>query len=406
MEITRELLRRLPKSDLHLHLDGSVRLRTLIELATERDIHLPSQTVEGLRETVFKNSYESLEDYLTGFAYTCAVMGDAESLERIACELALDNLEEGVRYIEVRFAPQLHAGGGLDLPEIFTAVNRGLARARSEFNGTEAVLSGEEPRFEYGIIACSMRFFASGFSRYFDRFMKAHTYTNLDTVFGLASLELVGAALDARDRLGIPVVGVDLAGAEAGYPPAHHREAYLKAHRGFMKKTVHAGEAYGPESIFQAITELNADRIGHGTSLFNAGAVSDPSIDDPERFVEDLAQYIADRRITLEVCLTSNMQTTPSIGRLENHPLGKMIDHRLSVAICTDNRTVSHTTVTDELHKVVRNFDVPLPLLKNLVVYGFKRSFFPGPYQEKRRYVRQCMERFERVVAEAGGEEE
>ncbi len=406
MEITRELLRRLPKSDLHLHLDGSVRLATLVELAAERKIGLPSQTVEGLRETVFKDSYRSLEEYLTGFAYTCAVMSDSESLERIAYELAVDNLEEGVRYIEVRFAPQLHAGAGLDLPKIFSAVDRGLARARGEFNSTHAVRSGGEPRFEYGIIACSMRFFAAGFSGYFERFMQAHTYTDRDTVFGLASLELVGAALDARDRLGIPVVGVDLAGAEAGYPPVHHREAYLKAHRAFLKKTVHAGEAYGPESIFQAITELNADRIGHGTSLFNAEAVTDPSIADPERFVEDIAQYIADRRITLEVCLTSNMQTTPSIGRLENHPLGKMMDHRLSVAICTDNRTVSHTTVTEELYKAVQHFDMALSQLKNLVVYGFKRSFFPGPYQAKRRYVRQCMERFEAVLAEAGGQEE
>jgi len=403
MEITEELLRRLPKSDLHLHLDGSLRLPTLIELAGERNVELPSDTVEGLRKLVFKDSYGSLEEYLAGFACTCAVMTDPESLERTAFELAEDNYSEGVRYIEVRFAPQLHAGGGMELPDVFSAVNRGLEAARRRFNARPEVESGDDVRFEYGIIACSMRFFAPEFSSYFQRFMEAHTYTDLDTVFGLASLELVGAALDARDRLGIPVVGVDLAGAEAGHPPAHHREAYLKAQRGFLKKTVHAGEAYGPESIFGAITELNADRIGHGTSLFNADAVSDPSIDNPERYVEDLAQYIADRRITLEVCLTSNMQTTPSIGTLANHPLGKMIDHRLSVVICTDNRTVSHTTVTRELHRAVNTFDLPLPLLKNLVVYGFKRSFFPGPYQEKRRYVRQCMDRFEAVVAEMGG---
>ena len=404
MEITRELLRRLPKSDLHLHLDGSVRLATLVDLAKKKRIELPSATAEGLRETVFKDSYESLEDYLRGFAYTCAVMTDQESLERIAYELAVDNLDEGVRYIEVRFAPQLHAGAGMELPDVFEAVNRGLARAREEFNSTPEVRSGSEPRFEYGMIACSMRFFGPGFSDYFASFMKAHTYTDQDTVFGLASLELVGAAIDARDRMGIPVVGVDLAGAEAGYPPAHHREAYLKAHRAFLKKTVHAGEAYGPESIFGAITELNADRIGHGTSLFNAAAVTDPSISDPERYVENLAQYIADRRITLEVCLTSNMQTTPSIGSLYDHPLGKMMDHRLSVAVCTDNRTVSHTTVTDELYKACTTFPIDLPLLKNLVVYGFKRSFFPGPYQEKRRYVRQCMERFEAVVEEHTGQ--
>lgn len=174
----------------------------------------------------------------------------------------------------------------------------------------------------------------------------------------------------------------------------------MLAQRNFIKKTVHAGEAYGPESIYQAITELGADRIGHGTSLFNPDAISDPEILDRERYVDDLVQFIADRRITLEVCLTSNMQTDPSLERLEDHPFRHMVDNRLSCSICTDNRTVSHTTVTDEVFKAVSAFDLSMRELKNLIVYGFKRSFFPGTYREKRDYVRKCMEYFERVTGD------
>ena len=400
MEITRELIEKMPKTDLHLHLDGSIRIDTLIELAKQEKVKLPSYTVDGLCKTVFKKNYESLEDYLKGFGYTCAVMRTRENIERISYELALDNQMEGVRYIEVRFAPQLHAGGEMNLLQTIQAVDSGLARAKREFNHQPSVMQGEEPPFEYGIITCAMRYFNRHFSDYFNDIISVHSFSPEQKIFGLASLELVGAGIQARKELDIPVVGVDIAGPEKGNPPVHHREAYMLAQRNFIKKTVHAGEAYGPESIYQAITELGADRIGHGTSLFNPDAISDPEITDRERYVDDLVQFIADRRITVEVCLTSNMQTDPSLERLEDHPFRHMVDNRLSCSICTDNRTVSHTTVTEEVYKAVTAFDLSLSELKNIMVYGFKRSFYPGTYREKRDYVRKCMEYFENIVSQ------
>jgi len=169
------------------------------------------------------------------------------------------------------------------------------------------------------------------------------------------------------------------------------------AHKNFLKKTVHAGEAFGPESIFQAITELNADRIGHGVHLFNSDMIRDEEIEDKNAYIENLTQYIGDRRITLEVCLTSNMQTIPNFTDLKQHSFGKMLEAGLSVTFCTDNRTVSNTTITDEILKAVEAFAIDSKKLKNLVAYGFKRSFFPGTYLEKRSYVRQVLDAYEAI---------
>jgi len=395
-----EFLRRLPKTDLHLHLDGSMRIPTLIELAREAGVRLPSYTEEGLRETVFKSRYASLDEYLKGFAYTTAVMRTRPQLERIAYELALDNQAEGVRYIEVRFAPQLHADTDMDMVECLRAVSSGLARAETEFNARPEVAGGAEPPFHYGIIACAMRFFTPSFSPWYARFFEMHGYIRKEKVFALASMEMEEAVARARWEEGIPVVGIDLAGSEKGWPAINHLESFRSAQRHFLKKSVHAGEAYGPESIYQAITELYADRIGHGLTLLDPHAVTSPDIVDPEAYVDALAQYIGDRRITLEVCLTSNQQTNPAYRDLGSHPFGKMMERKLSVTLCTDNRTVSDTTVTKELHKAVTTFDLTRNNLKNILVYGFKRSFFPGRYDQKREYVRRCMEYFEKVERE------
>ncbi len=270
MEVTRKFIEAIPKTDLHLHLDGSLRLETLIELAGDAGIELPSNTVEGLKETVFKEKYKDLGEYLQGFFYTGAVMQTTESLERISYELAADNINEGVRYIEVRFAPQLHQNDELGIIDVLKAVNNGLKKAQTEFNSRPEVNSGTIPQFEYGIISCAMRMFDYGFSAYFDALLDVHKYSDRKWIFSLASQELVRASVDARDNFEIPVVGFDLAGMEKGYPAVDHKYAYNLAHKSFLKKTVHAGEAYGPESIFQAITELHADRIGHGLHLFDA----------------------------------------------------------------------------------------------------------------------------------------
>jgi adenosine deaminase len=164
-----------------------------------------------------------------------------------------------------------------------------------------------------------------------------------------------------------------------------------------MKKTVHAGEAYGPESIFQAITDLHADRIGHGTYLLEPDAIRDEDIADREHYVERLGNYIADRRITLEVCLTSNLQTNPHLRSLEEHTFRKLRAQRLSTTICTDNRLMSNTSVTNELLLACNHLGLDRHDLKSVIIYGFKRSFFAGSYQRKRQYVRQVIDHYEAV---------
>lgn len=392
-------LKAIPKTDLHLHLDGSLRLPTLIELAKERNVTLPSYTSEGLLELVFKENYRDLPDYLHGFAYTCAVMTDEEALERVAFELAEDCLAEGVSYIEVRFAPQLHIRRDLDTARVIAAVDRGLDRAKRDHDNSEAVKNGDALPFHYGIITCAMRMFTKGFAPYFEKLLSALDNWPSSAVYGVASMSLARSVIEARDRLGLPIVGFDLAGAEHGHPASAHIEAFTFAKRHFLKTTVHAGEAYGPESIFQALTDLNADRIGHGTHLFAAEQVE---AEDPERYVRQLAEYAADRRITLEVCITSNMQTMPALRRVEDHPFGRMVREKLSVTLCTDNRLVSRTSVTAELQQACRAFDLTPKELRSIVIHGFKRSFFPGGYSAKRAYVRRAIDAYDLVAREHG----
>lgn len=398
----RDLIRRIPKTDLHLHLDGSIRLETIIDIARKEKIRLPTFSVDGLNELVFKDKYADLVEYLKTFEYSVSVMQKPEYLERIAYELAIDNQNEGVRYIEVRFAPQLHINRNMDMKKVLQCVNDGLARAQKEFNQQPSVRKGEEPPFYYGIIVCALRAFGP-FSEYYAKFLEAHPFSDMASIVGLCSLELARGAVKIRDELSIPIVGFDLAGAEKGNPPKHHRDAFQYAHENFLAKTVHAGEAYGAPSIFQAITELHADRIGHGFYLFDTDKVDvkrikSSSFKDAQRYIDELCHYIADRRVTIEVCLTSNLQTNPALKRIENHSFPKMMLHDLSATICTDNRTVSKTTVSDELLLVLSSFDMTPKKLKNTIVYGFKRSFFPNTYAKKREYVRQCIDYYEKLV--------
>jgi adenosine deaminase len=319
----RDIIRRLPKTDLHVHLDGSLRLGTLIELARERDVALPSQSEAGLRETVFRDQYANLNEYLEGFKYTVAVLNDAESLERVAAELCEDNQAEGVRYVEIRFAPQLHVRTGFETEDVVRAVDRGIRRATAAFNARPEVASGREPRFAAGMILCAMRFFTPEFSAGYKRLFEALPQAPQHEIYKAASLEVARAAARLKHEEGLLVVGLDLAGQEKGYPADEHRAAYEVAHQNFLGKTVHAGEDYGPESIFQAIGDLHADRVGHGTWLFDESKIHDPTIADKRAYVERLAQFVADKRITIEVCLTSNQQTVPELaGDLASHPFG------------------------------------------------------------------------------------
>jgi adenosine deaminase len=396
--ISRAFIEAIPKTDLHLHLDGSLRLSTLIDLAAQANVELPSTTEEGLRELVFKARYADLGEYLTGFAYTCAVLRRKEALERVAFELAEDNLAEGVRYIEVRFAPQLLAHDRLSMEDTIQAVTDGLERAKRTHNTSEPVRTGVDLPFEFGIIVCAMRRFNKAMGDHYRQLLTVLERAPRKDVYSIASLEMARTAVGLRDRLGLPIVGFDLAGEEAGYPAAYHKEAYSYAHCHFLKKTVHAGEAYGPESIFQAITECHSNRIGHGTFVFSSDMVQDPAVDDPVQYTEQLVEYIASQRITLEVCLTSNMQTTPSLQSVAIHPLGHMLEHNLSVSICTDNRLVSSTTVCDELELVSRHIPITPHQFRNLVVAGFKGSFYPGSYTQKRRFVRKVIERYDHLA--------
>jgi len=397
MKAPTELIAQLPKTDLHVHLDGSLRISTLIDLARTYDVELPSYTEDGLRQLVFKPTYESLGDYLKGFRFTVAVLQQELALEQVAYELAQDPQQEGVRYLEVRFAPQLHVHAHLDAITVIRAVDRGLRRATQEFNQRASVVEGREPEFRYGIIVCAMRAFAAGSSEYFRDLLRVHRFAPEKEVFAAASQEAARAAIRARDEFDLPVVGFDLAGQEDGYPAVDHKEAYQIAHRNFLMKTVHAGEAYGPESIFQAITELHADRLGHGLYLFEHDMITSPEIRDREAYVTALSQYIADRRITVEVCLTSNLQTNPRLPDLSFHTLRKMNAARLSTTFCTDNRLISSTTVTQEICLAVEHLDLTPRQLKNSIIYGFKRSFLPGSYLDKRSYVRQIIDYFDQV---------
>lgn len=398
--ITPEFIRQIPKTDLHLHLDGSLRIPTLIELARNAKVKLPSYDESGLRELVFKDTYSSLPEYLKGFIYTVGVLQTPENLERVAYELAQDNLAEGVRYIEVRFAPQLHCRDGFSIGEVVRAVCRGLDRAKQEHNARADVKAGPDIPFEYGIIACALRSFNEHMSPYYAQILHVMSNSPRKEVFAAASLELARAAVTLAHRDGLPVVAFDLAGEEAGYPAEGHKAAYQYAHSHFMRKTVHAGEAYGPESIFQAITDCYANRIGHGTWLFAADMIQDPAIENHEAYVRHLAEYIASQRIGVEVCLTSNLQTTPTIKSVADHPIRQMLEHSLSVSICTDNRLVSNTSVSKELRLVTEQLPITLHQFRNLVAAGFKSSFFPGSYIHKRAYVRRVLDRYDRLEKE------
>lgn len=400
--ITEAFVRSIPKTELHVHLDGSLRIPTLIELAKRGKVKLPSMTESGLRSTVFKNKYKDLPDYLKGFAYTCAVMQTAENLERIGYELIQDHLAEGVRYIEIRFAPQLHMHSKLSMKQVIHAVCKGMDKARKEHNLSDAVRKGRDIPCYYGLILCALRYFNEHMSPYYKQICHVMPYAPPKKVFAAASLELARAAAELAHHDGYPVVGFDLAGAEAGFPAGDHKEAFQYAHSHFIRKTIHAGEAYGPESIFQAITDCYANRIGHGTWLFADHLIKGRTKTEAKAYVSYLAEYIASQRITIEVCLTSNLQTLPHMKSFAQHTLRQMLDHELSVSICTDNRLVSNTTVTGELMLAINHLHLSPRELRNVVLAGFKGSFFPGSYKEKRTYVRLVIDRYESLAAEAG----
>ena len=415
---TEAFIAAIPKSDLHVHLDGSLRIETVVELARDADgVELPSEDVDELRRSVFKPNYASLEEYLRPFAYTCGVMQTAVNLERVSYEFAVDNYVENVRYFEVRYAPQLHARltstntGGMTIVDVLVSVDKGLKRAREEFNRTLRNEQQEgkrmsEPHYDYGIIACAMRMFFPGMSKYYDALFQLHPHADARSLTAMASVNLVQAATVARDKLHVPVVAIDIAGAEKDHEASVHFEAFKLAHAYQFAKTVHAGEGYGPESIWQAIRDLHAERIGHGFHIHSDHLVFDPKNIDAATnkgttFCKKLNKYVSDRRITMEVCLTSNLNTMPELS-IENHAFRKMVESRLSISLSTDNKLISNTTMTKELLLAVRTFGLSPKQLKEIVVCGYKRSFYYGPYTERREYSRKVMDYYDEIAAKHG----
>jgi adenosine deaminase len=409
---TDDFLAAIPKSDIHVHLDGSLRLETLIELARDApNISLPTEDIKELRRTIFKPSYNSLEEYLSGFMYTCGVMQTAANLERVSYEFAFDNFTENVRYFEVRFAPQLHGSikeNGMSIIDVLTAVNAGLQRAQNEFNSIlrkdrENGTRITEPHYSYGIIVCAMRMFFPGMSSYYDALFKLHPHASASDLTAMASVNLVQAAKIARDHHNIPVVALDIAGAEKDNEATIHVEAFKLAHQYQFAKTVHAGEGFGPESIWQAIRDLHAERIGHGFHISSSDQViAKKNLDSNgsgKEFCTNLIKYVSDRRITMEVCLTSNLNTMPGLT-IDKHALKGMIEGRLSVTLSTDNKLISDTNMLKELKLAVHTFGLSPKQLKELVITGYKRSFYHGPYTERREYVRKVMDWYDEVATQ------
>lgn len=409
--LDRAKIKTLPKTDLHVHLDGSVPPQTVYDLAVDQGIDLVQVSqelgigdlktgdVNELETKIFKETYDSLMEYLVPFELINVVLRSPEGLKKAAYKLASDNFREGVRYFECRFAPQKHWVKDFDWLEIVEAVNAGLKQAADEYNQSEGVKSGKEPEYKYGMILCAMRMINEHMGDYYKYLYNLHVGQDLQNLVAMASLE-VAKLVDICREKGLPVVGFDLAGREDGYPAEVHKKAFLYCYERGIGTTCHAGEAYGPESIKSAVKDCFARRIGHGTQLFKDAHiyhkknVAGEDLTPAERkdYVSGIAEWIADNRLTLEVCLKSNSQTLPEYRDLANHPFRYFLESRIRIALCTDNRAISRVSVTDEYERVINLYDIDHKELKNIVIGGFKASFFPGTYLQKRAYISQVID--------------
>ncbi|MEQ8819016.1 MAG: adenosine deaminase [Sumerlaeia bacterium] len=323
MPLTKEMIRRMPKAELHCHLDGSMRVETIIELAQHQGVTLPSYDPDVLRKRLVQDEAASLVQYLKAFDVTLSVLQDYESLRRTAYELIEDAAKENCLLLEVRFAPLLHTRKGLKPTQIVEAVINGLKAGHRDFG------------VRFGLIICAIR--------------------SDDPRYSMQSAELCVAYKNRG------VVGFDLAGAEGGNPAAEHADAFRLILRNNINVTIHAGEAFGPDSIRQALHDCGAHRLGHAVRLKEDG---------------DLLNYCCDHRIPLECCPTSNVQTG-AIDDLKAHPVRLFYDYGLRVTVNTDNRLMSGVTMTDELWKAHTMLGFTLPEIKDLIIYSIKSAFIP-----------------------------
>jgi len=332
-----EVIQKLPKTDLHVHLDGSLRLASILDMAERQRVELPARDEEGLRKAMnLGQNCGSLVEYLKAFDVTLRVLQTEDALYRAAFELAEDAAQENVRYMEVRYSPMLHTRRGLKLTTVVEAVLAGLRAAQESYG----IMSN--------VILCGIR-----------------------NVSPASSLEMAELAVAYKNR---GVVGFDLAGAEYDHPAKHHKAAFQLVRDNNINVTIHAGEAYGPESIAQAIHVCGAHRIGHGCRLRENG---------------DLLHYVNDHRIPLECCPSSNVQTG-AIRDLASHPLKLYYNLGLRVTVNTDNRLVTDTTVSKELWLCHTELGLSARDLKSLIQSGFKSAFLP--FHEKQQMLRKVTE--------------
>ncbi|NGN69432.1 adenosine deaminase [Streptomyces sp. A7024] len=336
---TPDQIRRAPKVLLHDHLDGGLRPATIVEIAAQTGYEgLPETDPEKLgmwfREAADSGS---LERYLETFAHTCAVMQTRDALVRVAAECAEDLAADGVVYAEVRYAPEQHLTAGLSLEEVVEAVNEGFREGERR-----ALAAGH--RIRVGALLTAMRHAAR-------------------------ALEIAELANRYRD---LGVVGFDIAGAEAGYPPTRHLDAFEYLKRENNHFTIHAGEAFGLPSIWQALQWCGADRLGHGVRIIDDIDVAE----DGSVKLGRLAAYVRDKRIPLELCPSSNLQTGAASSYAE-HPIGLLRRLHFRATVNTDNRLMSDTSMSREFEHLVRTFRYSLADLQWFTVNAMKSAFIP-----------------------------
>jgi adenosine deaminase len=337
-----DTIRQAPKVLLHDHLDGGLRPRTVVDLASEFGYTgLPTTDADALA-AAFTNGADrkSLVLYLEGFEHTVGVMQTPEALERVAFECAQDLANDGVVYAEVRYAPELSTHAGLSLDEVVQAILRGFARGERETG------------IRTGFIVTAMRQFAR-------------------------SVEIAELAVRYRDD---GVVGFDVAGPEAGYPPTRYLDAFNLIHQANFHLTIHAGEAFGLPSIWEALQWCGAHRLGHGVRI-----VDDISVGaDGELTMGRLATYVRDQRIPLEMCPTSNVHTG-AVPSIDEHPIDLLRRLRFRVTVNTDNRLMSGVTMTSEFDALSRVFDFGLDEMQWLTLNAMKSAF--APFDERLRLI-------------------
>ena len=326
--LTPELIARLPKAELHTHLDAALRPETMIELARAARFSLPVWKPEELRRFMQVTDAADLEDYLRRFEYTIPLLQSAEAIERVSYEMVEDAASDNLRYLEVRYCPWLSRRQGLSMERALEAELAGLSRGERDFGVVTRVIN------------CSLRHYDPAIS-----------------------LDIARLSVAYRDR---GVVAFDLAGGEAGRPCEQHRAAFDLALEGRLGITVHAGEAAGPESIAGALLHCHAQRIGHGTRLYQ------------DRTLQD---YVRDRRIPLEINISSNVHTH-AVARAEDHPVREYYDAGLPVTLCTDGWLMSGVSLSDEYWLAHTALGFTRGEIDRMILTAFESAFLSWPERQ------------------------